>query len=33
MLEYYGITIPGACDLEWEIPNPTFNNPHVSMLW
>jgi hypothetical protein len=25
MLEYYGITIPGACDLKREIPNPTHN--------
>jgi hypothetical protein len=27
MLEYYGITIPGAHDLQREIPNPTSNYP------
>jgi hypothetical protein len=27
MLEYYGITIPGARYLQREIPNPTFNYP------
>jgi hypothetical protein len=27
MLAYYGITILGACDLQREIPNPTFNYP------
>jgi hypothetical protein len=27
MLEYYGITIPGACNLHREIPNPTSNYP------
>jgi hypothetical protein len=27
MLEYYGITVPGAHDLQREIPNPTFNYP------
>jgi hypothetical protein len=33
MLEYYRITIPGARDLQREIPNPTFNYPQVSMVW
>jgi hypothetical protein len=27
MLDYYGITIPGARDLQREIPNPTRNYP------
>jgi hypothetical protein len=31
MLECYGITIPGAHDLQREIPNQTFNYPHRSL--
>ena len=27
MLKYYGINIPGACDLHQQISNPTNNNP------
>jgi ribonuclease D len=27
MLEYYGITVPGARDLQRQIPNWTFNYP------
>jgi hypothetical protein len=27
MLEYSGITVPGARKLKREIPNPTFNYP------
>jgi hypothetical protein len=27
MLEYYGITIPGACNLQREIPNPAIKYP------